>query len=217
MNIAQLAKTRYTTKAFDPARKISDAVIDEIRTLLRYSPSSVNSQPWHFVIAGTEEGKARVAKATQTGIAYKTPKLLNDSHLKVFCARNGIDERHLAKVLGSEEKDGRFTSADAKAGQNNTRGFYVNLHRYDQKDLQHWIEKQVYLSLGTVLLGAAALGIDACPMEGFDARILDEELGLRSQGLSAVALVALGYRSTEDFNAKLPKSRLPAESVLTEI
>ena len=38
-----------------------------------------------------------------------------------------------------------------------------------------------------------------------------------NQGLSAVALVALGYRSTEDFNAKLPKSRLPAESVLTEI
>ncbi len=217
MNIAQLAKTRYTTKAFDPARKISDAVIDEIRTLLRYSPSSVNSQPWHFVIAGTEEGKARVAKATQTGFAYNTPKLLNASHVIVFCARTGIDESHLAEVLGSEEKDGRFTSADAKAGQNNTRGFYVNLHRYDQKDLQHWIEKQVYLSLGTVLLGAAALGIDACPMEGFDARILDEELGLRSQGLSAVALVALGYRSTEDFNAKLPKSRLPAESVLTEI
>ena len=217
MNIAQLAKTRYTTKAFDPARKISDAVIDEIRTLLRYSPSSVNSQPWHFVIAGTDEGKARVAKATQTGFAYNTPKLLNASHVIVFCARTGIDESHLAKVLGSEEKDGRFTSADAKSGQNNTRGFYVNLHRYDQKDLQHWIEKQVYLSLGTVLLGAAALGIDACPMEGFDARILDEELGLRSQGLSAVAMVALGYRSTEDFNAKLPKSRLPAESVLTEI
>ena len=192
MNIAQLAKTRYTTKAFDPARKISDAVIDEIRTLLRYSPSSVNSQPWHFVIAGTDEGKARVAKATQTGFAYNTPKLLNASHVIVFCARTGIDESHLAEVLGSEEKDGRFTSADAKAGQNNTRGFYVNLHRYDQKDLQHWIEKQVYLSLGTVLLGAAALGIDACPMEGFDARILDEELGLRSQGLSAVALVALG-------------------------
>lgn len=217
MNIAQLAKTRYTTKAFDPARKISDAVIDEIRTLLRYSPSSVNSQPWHFVIAGTDEGKARVAKATQTGFAYNTPKLLNASHVVVFCARTGIDESHLAQVLGSEEKDGRFTSADAKAGQNNTRGFYVNLHRYDQKDLQHWIEKQVYLSLGTVLLGAAALGIDACPMEGFDARILDEELGLRSQGLSAVAMVALGYRSTEDFNAKLPKSRLPAKSVLTEI
>ena len=142
---------------------------------------------------------------------------LNASHVIVFCARTGIDETHLAKVLASEEKDGRFASADARTGQSNTRGFYVNLHRYDQKDLQHWIEKQVYLSLGSLLLGAAALEIDACPMEGFDARILDEELGLRSQGLTAVTLVALGYRSAEDFNAKLPKSRLPAESVLTEI
>jgi nitroreductase/dihydropteridine reductase len=41
--------------------------------------------------------------------------------------------------------------------------------------------------------------------------------GLRSQGLTSVALLALGYRSANDFNAKLPKSRLPVESVLTEI
>ena len=64
---------------------------------------------------------------------------------------------------------------------------------------------------------AATLGIDACPMEGFDPRVLDEELGLRARGLSSVALVSLGYRSADDFNAKLPKSRLPAETVLSEI
>jgi nitroreductase/dihydropteridine reductase len=30
-------------------------------------------------------------------------------------------------------------------------------------------------------------------------------------------LVALGYRSELDFNAKLPKSRLPAEALITLI
>lgn len=217
MNIAQFSQARYTTKAFDPAKTIPDATLAEMRTLLRNSPSSVNSQPWHFVIAGTAEGKARVAKATETGFAYNTPKILNASHVIVFCARTGIDESHLAKVLASEEQDGRFATPEAKAAQNTSRSFYVNLHRYDQKDAQHWIEKQVYLALGTAMLGAATLEIDACPMEGFDARILDEELGLRSQGLTSVALLALGYRSANDFNAKLPKSRLPVESVLTEI
>ena len=66
-------------------------------------------------------------------------------------------------------------------------------------------------------LTAAAAGIDACPMEGFDPRILDEELGLPARGLASVALVALGYRGAGDWNARLPKSRLPRDAVLTII
>jgi nitroreductase/dihydropteridine reductase len=79
------------------------------------------------------------------------------------------------------------------------------------------MEKQVYLALGTLLLGAAALEIDATPIEGFDPRVLNEELGLRERGLTSVAIAALGYRSADDFNARLPKSRLPIESVLSEL
>ncbi|MEO9383312.1 nitroreductase family protein [Chromobacterium phragmitis] len=79
------------------------------------------------------------------------------------------------------------------------------------------MEKQVYLAVGTLLLGAATLEIDACPIEGFDARVLGEELGLREQGLVASVIVALGKRSEQDFNARLPKSRLPAEAVITRL
>ncbi|MGL4409959.1 MAG: NAD(P)H nitroreductase, partial [Zoogloea sp.] len=61
------------------------------------------------------------------------------------------------------------------------------------------------------------LDIDATPIEGFDAALLDAELGLAEQGLKSVVLVALGYRSEDDFNAKLPKSRLPAAAVITEL
>jgi nitroreductase/dihydropteridine reductase len=79
------------------------------------------------------------------------------------------------------------------------------------------MEKQVYLALGTLLLGAAALEIDACPIEGFDVKLLNDALDLRAQGLSAVVVVALGYRAADDFNAALPKSRLPMDEVLSEI
>lgn len=135
----------------------------------------------------------------------------------VLCSRNDMTEEHLQALLEQEACDGRFHSEDAKAGQDNARRGYVALHRYDQKDLQHWMEKQTYLALGTLLLGAAALGLDATPMEGFDFKKLDEELGLRAQGLTSLVLVALGYRDEGDFNAGLPKSRLPAEKVFTHI
>jgi nitroreductase/dihydropteridine reductase len=101
--------------------------------------------------------------------------------------------------------------------QKTIRQFCVNLHQYELKDLQHWMEKQVYLALGTLLLGATSLDIDACAMDGFDNRILDQELGLRTKGLTSVVVVSLGYRSQADFNAKLPKSRLPHNVIFTDI
>jgi nitroreductase/dihydropteridine reductase len=217
MNIAKIAQTRYTTKAFDPARKIPAEIFEQLETLLRFAPSSVNAQPWHFVVASTEEGKARIAKATQGGYAYNEPKVRNASHVIVFCARQDLDDAHLAAVLEQEDKDGRFATPEAKAGQHKSRSFYADLHRNEYKDVRTWMERQLYLAFGTLLLGAATLEIDACPMEGFDAQVLDAELGLSAKGLTSVVIASLGYHSGEDFNAKLPKSRLPAEAVITHL
>lgn len=64
---------------------------------------------------------------------------------------------------------------------------------------------------------AGALGIDATPIERFDPKLLDQELALNEKGLKSVVLVALCYRSAEDFNAKLPKSRLPENNVISSL
>lgn len=217
MDILHFANTRYTTKAFDPARKLGAEEIARIEELLRLSPSSTNAQPWHFFIAGTQEGRERIAKATAGAYAFNTGKLLDASHVVVFCSRTAVDETYLQTLLDQETHDGRFATPDARAGQHKGRSHFVNMHRFEQRDATHWADKQVYLALGTLLLGAAALGIDACPMEGFDQKILDEELGLRARGLVSTVIVSLGHRASTDFNASLPKSRLPAESVISRL
>ncbi|SEJ92245.1 oxygen-insensitive NAD(P)H nitroreductase [Pseudomonas sp. NFR16] len=215
MQLTALAKSRYTTKAYDATRKIPQETIETLLDQLRHSPSSVNSQPWHFIVASDDQGKARVAKGAEGGFVYNESKILNASHVIVLCTRTEMPEAHLQAVLAQEERDGRFANDEAKAGQDKSRRGYVNMHKFDQKDVQHWMEKQTYLALGTLLLGAASLGVDATPMEGFDFKKLDEELGLRDKGFTSLVIVSLGYRSEGDFNAKLPKSRLPAESVFT--
>ena len=207
MDILRHATTRHTAKAFDPARKIPEDQVARIETLLRCSPSSTNSQPWHFVLAATDEGKARIARAATSTYAYNEPKIRNASHVVVLCTRAAIDETYLQTLLDQE----------AREAQHRARSYYVDRHRFELRDAQHWMEKQVYLALGTLLLGAATLGIDACPMEGFDQNVLDEELGLRARGFTSSVIVSLGYSSAEDFNAKLPKSRLPLETVLTRL
>ena len=217
MDIAQIATTRRTAKAFDPAQKIPPAIVDQLRILLRHSPSSINSQPWHFILAATDAGKARVAKAAVGPYAYNAPKIRNAPLVVVLCVRADLDDAHLAAILAQEEKDGRFPAAEDKEKQRLARAAYVELHRNIRRDVPHWMEKQVYLALGALLVGAAALGLDACPMEGFDPDALDRELGLAARGLAPVALVALGYRGPDDWNARLPKSRLPAESLFTHL
>ncbi|WP_058960299.1 oxygen-insensitive NAD(P)H nitroreductase [Type-E symbiont of Plautia stali] len=217
MTLNDAVARRHTVKAFASGKSLPQEEIETLLNVLRNSPSSVNSQPWHFVVASTPEGREQIAQSTTGAFVYNGPKVLNASHVIALCMRTDLDDAHLQNVLEQEEQDGRFAKPEGKAGQDKSRRGYVDMHRYEQRDIPQWMEKQVYLALGSLLLGAAMLGIDATPMEGFDQRALDQALGLRERGFTSVVLVSLGYRSDEDFNAALPKSRLPREEIFTFI
>jgi nitroreductase / dihydropteridine reductase len=217
MNIVEKAAQRHTVKAFDTSRKVPDEIIAQLRMLLRLAPSSVNSQPWHFVIAATDEGKEKIARAAEAGFQYNAAKIRTASHVVVLATRVAADEAYLETLLAQEERDGRFVNEAARTSGRGARALFTDIHRYNQKDVTQWYEKQTYLALGTLLLGAATLDVGATPMEGFNAEVLDKELSLREKGYSATVIVSLGYSGAEDFNAKLPKSRLPAEVLFTDI
>ncbi|PWJ44751.1 oxygen-insensitive NAD(P)H nitroreductase [Sediminitomix flava] len=217
MKVSEILNWRYSTKEFDADKKISEEDFQQVKDLLRMSPSSTNIQPWHFLIANSEEGKARIAKGAEGFYQFNAPKILNASHVVVFCARTDADEDYMQHLLEVEEKDGRYPNEEVKQMMYGARNIFANMHRYDFKDFQHWIEKQVYLNMGNFLLGVAMLGIDALPMEGVDLKAIDEEFGLREKGFTAVGVVSIGYRTETDFNTtdKTPKSRLPESEVLS--
>lgn len=217
MNITEILNRRYSTKEFDTTKTISDEDFEQVKALLRLSPSSTNLQPWHFIIANTKAGKERIAKGTQGFFQFNNSKVLDASHVIVFCSKIDADEEFLNRILEQEDKDGRFAQQSFKEQMRGGRKTFTDIHRYDLKDLQHWLEKQVYLNMGSLLLGVAALGIDAVPMEGVDVKTLDQEFGLREKGVTTLAVVALGYRKDTDFNATLPKSRLPEEEIITQL
>lgn len=217
MHINDFAMQRRTTKAFDPTQKLTDEQVAQIKTLLQYTPSSTNSQPWHFIVAHTDEAKARIAKSTDAGHAFNSPKIMNASHVIVMCTKTVMDDVHLQILLEQESSDGRFANEEFRKGQHTGRSFYANMHRYELKDAQHWMEKQTYIALGYALLGVSTMGIDACPIEGFNSTVLNEELGLRNKGYAASIILALGHHAQEDINQTLPKSRLPQEMIFSEI
>ncbi|RZG68026.1 oxygen-insensitive NAD(P)H nitroreductase [Acinetobacter bouvetii] len=217
MDLLNVSKTRYTTKAYDPAKKIPQAQFERLLEILRLAPSSINIQPWHFFIADNTAAKECIAKALVGKYAYNAPKVLDSSHTILFCTKADISETHLENLLNRDEISGRFKDEKAKQGQKDSRTGYVDYYRNEKGDIQRWAENQTFIALGQALLAAGIEGIDATPIGGFDESILTEELGLAEKGLIPSVLLTLGYRSENDFNAKLPKSRLVKEDIFTTL
>lgn len=214
MNITDIVRTRYTSKAYNATRGLTDEQREQILELLHLCPSSVNSQPWHFFAVESAEAKARILPAFGEANAAK----VKDAALViVFTIRTEMDENHLHALLEKEQQDGRFSSEDARKGQDAGRRYFVNLNSHSVEQQRNWMSRQAYLSLGFLLFGTAAMGLDATPIEGFTPQTMDEILDLPAQGLQSVVVAAIGHRSEQDFNAGLPKSRLNREKVITQL
>lgn len=233
MDIIEVVKRRYSTKVFDSKKKIPEELIEQIEGLLQLSASSLNLQPWHFILVTSKNGKKKLAKSTEGNFILNKDKILDASVIVVFSARKEIEEEYLLHVLEKEEEDGRFELIDVFNNENrdfkdsstvktelkedlhNFRNIVIN--SMSKEILQNWISRQIYLNVGAFLLGVAALGLDALPIEGFDANIADEELGLGKKGFTSLLLVPIGYHTEDDFNAQLPKSRLLKEEVIERL
>ena len=217
MDLLNVSKSRYTTKAYDPIRKIPKEQVARLLEILRLTPSSINIQPWHFFIADNQAAKERIAKALVGKYAYNAPKVLDSSHTILFCTKADISEQHLDNLLTQDDISGRFKDEKAKQGQKDSRSGYVNYYRNEKGDIQRWAENQTFIALGQILLAAGIEGIDATPIGGFDEQIINDELQLTEKGLVPSVLLTLGYRSENDFNAQLPKSRLNKEQIFTQL
>ena len=53
MNFLSIAQNRYTTKMYN-GKRIPEDTLNQLKEILRLSPSSINSQPWQFVFVGDE-------------------------------------------------------------------------------------------------------------------------------------------------------------------
>ncbi len=215
MSILAAAKRRYSTKAFDPNRKISDADIHTLKTIYQLSPSSINIQPWHTLITDTDTGKKQITQATQGNYIFNEQKILDASHVMVLCTRNDIDQNYLDKLLAKEQADGRIPNEEVYKMSRDLRNGFLASHSESPEFLQSWAADQVYIALGGLLLAAADMGIDTLTMEGYEPDILSKVLHLKNKRLTPVVLVALGYHTDEDFNAKLPKSRFALDEIFT--
>lgn len=214
MDFYELMQQRYTTKHYDASRKVPDEIVNKIMECVRLTPTSVNSQPYHFYIV-TGKSKERLRDAV---LDFNLQRYDGASHAIVISSKRSIDEPHLAQVLEAEEKDGRLPNAEIKEAQDKSRHYFSNMHM-EHGDFVSWTGKQAYIAFATMVYAAENYGVDSTALEGLDYPKADEILDLASRNETCQIIVLLGYRDPNDSNilSKRPKSRLSCEQLITRL
>lgn len=209
MNVKNMIDRRYTVKKFDSEFKLSEEQLEMIKLMLQDAPSSVNVQPWHFTIATTEAGIEKVAKST-ANFGFNDEKIRDAAALIVMSVAN-VDEAYLTAITEKEDADGRYPQPEFKTATDNGRKYFHNMNA-EAGNEQLWLQSQVYLNAGHLVMGLSAMELDSVIMEGFDAGVLNSELELGAN--RPVLIIGVGSGASDDYNAKLPKSRLSQETII---
>jgi nitroreductase len=200
---------RYATKEFDTNRKISAADWATLETVLQLTPSSGGLQPWKFIVVTDPAVRAKLVPAS-----YGQEKVSTASHLIVFASKNNFSEADVDAHLQNVAK----TQGVPVESLAQFRGMLVGLVKsMDEAARNVFAQNQVFIALGNFLTSAALLGIDACPMGGFDHAQYDEILGLKAKGYSSAVIATAGYRSAADKYASAPKVRFPKEQIFVQV
>lgn len=210
--ISDLSK-RYTTKLYDAKKRIPVADLTVIYAALRLSASSINSQPWKFIVIESDAAKQRLHDSFVNKFQFNQKHVKAASHIVLFAHKTHYTRDDYAKVIEQDIEAGRTPEANREAAFGAFA--FAELNTDAEGNTETWTKAQTYLALGNTLHTLARLGIDSTPMEGVDHEMLSELFADELRGYRCDVALAMGYRSDEnDYNAPLPKSRLASHQVI---
>lgn len=206
-------ENRYTAKRYDASKRIPSSDLEVIYEALRLSASSINSQPWKFIVIESEAAKQRFHDTFANKFQFNQVHAKTASHIILFAHKTHYTREDYAKVIDQQIADQRMT-ADSREQAFGAFSF-VELNRDENGNTAAWTKAQTYLALGNTLHVLARLGIDSTTMEGVDADLISELFAEELDGYRCDVALSMGYRNEEqDYNATLPKSRLSKDSVI---
>ncbi|WP_233115237.1 NAD(P)H-dependent oxidoreductase [Aggregatibacter actinomycetemcomitans] len=201
---------RCATRYYDPARKISKEDFDYILELGRLSPSSVGSEPCQFLVIQNPELR-QALKPVGWGMATQ---LDDASHVVVILANKNM--RYDSEDFRANLERRGLTEEQIQTNMVTYQRFqtqHINVLEND-RTLFDWASKQTYIALANMMTGAALIGIDSCPIEGFNYaevnRILAQTGAYNADKYAVSVAVTFGYRA-KDIR---PKARKPLNEIV---
>ena len=142
--------------------------------------------------------------------AWNQPQITDASALLIFAANAETNEKTIDDYVSLVAAT-RSLPLESLGGYGDM--MKGSLNRMNHEQVETWVSKQAYIALGFGLVSSAVLGIDTCPMEGFNAAEFDTILDLEKLGLKSKIVLAVGYRASDDKYQYLPKVRKSPEDL----
>jgi len=226
--ILEVIFRRRAVKVFEPVQ-ISEVIREQILDAARHAPSSFNMQPYRFYWIGSQKERTAVARLCLGQPPAETASAMvvavadigslaatSQSQLEWMRSRAEFSD---AKIRDYERtaKIGRILFMPGPFGIFGAVkwGLFWLLNVWkvmgmpplSRQDLFKWATKSTSLACENLMIAAEALGINTCPMEGFDGRRLSKHLGLSARYHEVVLVIAMGKKSPSYVEA--PQWRRP--------
>jgi len=189
MNYLEILKFRHACKIFDESKKISAGEFDFILEAGRLSPSSTGLEQWDFLVVQNKELREKIK-----AVSWNQAQITSCSHLVVVLAKIKeikFGSSYVDKMIARRaDKDPEAIAARRKFYND----FLLSNFKNDDELTFQWSHEQCMIAATNMMNAAASLGIDSCPIEGFDRHALNEILGLDESEKRVAILVPFGYR-----------------------
>jgi len=181
---------RHACKLFDDKKIIPDDQIRYILDMGRKSPSSFGMEGWKFLVITNKELKEKLRP-----YCWDQPQITTCSHLVIILAaieslkpQSGIPlQRFSRREMPKEKLD-----------------FYIDIYASHLKDTLKsdenifcWSARQTYIAAANMMTSAAFIGIDSCPIEGFEKEKVEDILELERSKYQVSLILPFGYRVNE--------------------
>ena len=186
MNYLEILKFRHACKIFDESKKISAGEFDFILEAGRLSPSSTGLEQWDFLVVQNKELREKIK-----AVSWNQVQITSCSHLVVILAKIKevkVGSSYIDKMIA------RRADKNIEAIAARQKFFLLSNFKNDDELTFQWSHEQCMIAATNMMNAAASLGIDSCPMEGFDRHALNEILGLDESEKRVAIVVPFGYR-----------------------
>ncbi|GGO38471.1 MULTISPECIES: nitroreductase family protein [Staphylococcus] len=198
----EILESRKSVKGFDPNYKIPHEEMNEIISKATKAPSSVNMQPWRFVVVESDEAKAKLRPL----IRFNTSQNDTSSAMIVifgdlqcyeegeFIYNKAVEEGHMPQ----EVKDQMLP-------------FVMDTYKNSSREVMSDIVKvDSSLAAMQLMLVAKQYGYDTNPIGGFEHDKIGEAFGYDLERYVPVLIVAIGKKEKEPHTSY----RMPVDKVV---
>ncbi|MBN8208580.1 nitroreductase family protein [Bacillus sp. NTK071] len=192
---------RRSIRHYDPSVKISKDEMTEILTEATLAPSSVNLQPWRFVVIDSDEGKATLAPLAKFN---QTQVETSSAMIAVFVDMNSLD--YADEIYDSAVEKGYMPAEVRDRQLPAIKGLLETMSPDQFKEMNVIDGGLVSMQL---MLAARAHGYDTNPIGGYEKDQIAEAYGMDKDRYYPVMLISIGKAANEGYQSV----RLPIESI----